>query len=88
MVAAFKTYEMADLRTQIRFENFSHSTMFGGTKFPGIRIEKLDKRSSGDRARPTTGGSTGWRKPTKHVSRGARNFGLEILKRSFKVICT
>ncbi|XP_064390459.1 DENN domain-containing protein 3-like [Halichondria panicea] len=67
VVAAFKTYEMADLRTQIRFENFSHSTMFGGTKFPGIRIEKLDKRSSGDRARPTTGGSTGWRKPTKHM---------------------
>lgn len=53
VVAAFKTYELADLRTNIRFENFSHSTMFLGTKFPGIRIEKLDKSGSGDRFRPT-----------------------------------
>ncbi len=53
VVAAFKTYELADLRTKIRFENFSHSTMILGTKFPGIRIEKLDKSGSGDSGRPS-----------------------------------
>ncbi len=77
MVAAFKTYEMADLRTQIRFENFSHSTMLRGTKFPGIRIEKLDKRGSGDRARPVAGG----RKQIKHVvSMGGVMRGREVSK--------
>ncbi len=53
VVAAFQTYKFADLRTKIHFENFSHSTMILGTKFPGIRIEKLDKSGSGDGGRPS-----------------------------------
>lgn len=65
VVSAFKTYKMADLRTKIRFENFSYSTMFGGTKFPGIRIERLDKRISGDRARSAANAPMGKRRNHK-----------------------
>ena len=66
VVTAFKTQEMANLQTSLRFENISHATTFPGTRFPGIRIERLDKRNSGDRGK-SVGSSTSARKRTKHA---------------------
>ena len=66
VVTAFKTQEMANLQTSLRFENISHATTFTGTRFPGIRIERLDKRNSGDRGK-SIGSSTPARKRTKHA---------------------
>ena len=66
VVTAFKTQVMADLRTPLRFENISHATTFPGTRFPGIRIERLDKKNSAERGRSTIG-SSGRRRLTKQA---------------------